>query len=161
MKLSYETLIFAINQLEKKKALPNFGNAGSVLNLLKDAQSNLTSRDPYSSTLKIEDFCCEGKIEERPLEDIFEEMNGCDDIVKKLKGYKKMMLSNKNRSQKQTEGVPFNFLFVGSPGTGNMCFRFYACTISSCMYMLCPLLIYIHFTCACNCREDNCRQKIW
>lgn len=61
MAVSYELGIFAVQQLSKARALPHFGNAGSVNTLLGSARLNTQKRlshlSPYEKSIKgIEQF---------------------------------------------------------------------------------------------------------
>jgi AAA+ superfamily predicted ATPase len=140
LRIPFETLIFAVEQVEKKKALPNFGNAGAVLNMLKKAQSNLTSRDPTSAILMKEDFSPGDKT--RSLIDIFSDVSGCENIVLKLNVIEKLILNNRKRCQPVADSVPFNFLFVGAPGTGAKTFASHTRTL---WYFKVPKMSYTDY----------------
>lgn len=125
IELDLDTAIFAIKQLAKAKCAPNFGNAGAVQNLLSEAKINLSSRQSkLTKNERIDkfiksDFCPGGIIKEQGNEeDIFSDLVGCDEIIIKLKEYRDTISLAKKLGQNPKENIEFNFLFVGSPGTG-------------------------------------------
>jgi SpoVK/Ycf46/Vps4 family AAA+-type ATPase len=119
------TAIFAVKQLAKARALPNFGNAGAVNNLLSVAKLNFQARTAKTVSSRVEDrlvdedFCRDGKLPmHSAAEDILSDLTGCDQILGKLKGYRNTIQLARQQGKDPKSLVEFNFLFVGSPGTG-------------------------------------------
>lgn len=114
--ISMQTAMFAITQLAKARAMPNFGNAGAIDNLLSTAKANLGAR----SELQPEDFCSGGKLpaESGNEADIFADLVADESIMKYLR---KLQLSIKMAKSKGIDlkaNIQYNVLFVGAPGTG-------------------------------------------
>jgi SpoVK/Ycf46/Vps4 family AAA+-type ATPase len=98
LSLDLDTAVFAVRQLAKARAMPNFGNAGAVQNLLSQAKLCMVKRTMsakkkmYShakAALLQEDFCPNGVIPQSGgEEDIFADMVGCDEVLQKLQEYR-------------------------------------------------------------------------
>lgn len=119
------TAVFAVKQLAKARARPNFGNAGAVNNLLSMAKLNMQARfrklkvSKRVDKLTNEDFCHNGQLPETGHdEDIFADLVGCDDIIEKLLEYKATISLAQLQGKNPKDFVEFNFLFVGAPDTG-------------------------------------------
>jgi SpoVK/Ycf46/Vps4 family AAA+-type ATPase len=123
IKIDLETAIFAISQLDKARALPNFGNGGAVNNLLSEAKKQLNARQaklPRTCREDLfikEDFCKGGKL---PVggdeENLFSDLVGCEDIISKLQEYRSTIKKAKQLGKDPKTFIEYNFLFVGSPG---------------------------------------------
>ena len=117
--LDLDTATFAIKQLAKARAMPSFGNAGSVENLLGIAKMNLQQRASSSDVLCKEDFCRGGVLPvEGREEDIFAELVGCDKIIAKLSEFRDTIELSRLTGKDPKENCEWNYLFVGAPGTG-------------------------------------------
>jgi Cdc6-like AAA superfamily ATPase len=115
--IDIKTALFAIQQLTKKRSLPNFGNAGEVNNMLNDAKRYVASR--HSNALRQEDFCKGGVMPTAGLVDtVMKELIGNEDIDKLVEDYKNLVDYAKGEGVDVKEFIDYNFLFVGSPGTG-------------------------------------------
>jgi SpoVK/Ycf46/Vps4 family AAA+-type ATPase len=119
----------ALVPLNKARAMPNFGNAGSIESLLSRAKQRYLERMSHSevplsvrNVLILEDFFSAAELaihQQRgdPLRH-FAQLIGCDDIKQAMQEYLNTIAFCKR------QGVPFhdmldmNFLFVGAPGTG-------------------------------------------
>eukprot|EP00808_Paulinella_micropora_P013957 g63807.t1 len=111
----------AVASLAKVRAKPNFGNAGSVENMLSNAKLALQRRLGAASTnseLTLEDFGVEGKGQGHVLDRLFEGMIGCDSIKNKLEVLRNTVEFASDRGDDPMEKVCFNWLFLGDPGTG-------------------------------------------
>ena len=51
-------------------------------------------------------------------EDLFSDLVGCDDVVRKLKEYERTVAYCKSVGTDPKDAVEWNFVFTGSPGTG-------------------------------------------
>jgi replication-associated recombination protein RarA len=130
MKISTDVAVFAIKQLARARARPHFGNAGAVNNLLSDAKLKMQqrikdSKDANSNhnvdkdTFEKDDFKSKD-YQEDPLspKDLLKEMIGCDEIRSKLESLCKKVTYTKNKGRDIKSETPFNYLFIGNPGTG-------------------------------------------
>lgn len=117
-----------IDYLSKQKRLPNFGNAGAVEQLLKNAMANATVRhrqSPGSSKhgmvqLIVEDIGSEktrrsGDVGGDPLS-LLDGLFGMDTIRKELGRLQKRLQIA--QAQGETQPPVGHFVFRGSPGTG-------------------------------------------
>mmetsp|Transcript_29820 Transcript_29820/g.32476 ORF Transcript_29820/g.32476 Transcript_29820/m.32476 type:complete len:468 (-) Transcript_29820:2411-3814(-) len=131
MKIDQDTALFAIEQLEKARARPHFGNAGAVNNLLSDAKirmqkrlrearKNVDSLNPIDKDLLMKDDFKDKNYREKPLtaDEILEDVVGCEEIRKKLKKTCAVVKYKKKNGEDPRESAPFNYLFLGAPGTG-------------------------------------------
>ncbi|KAJ5823469.1 hypothetical protein N7447_005809 [Penicillium robsamsonii] len=117
-----------LEMLERSRNRPHFGNAGEIDNLLNTAkmryQKRLSSiKRPGSVPDSIldapdfdEDFDRADKNES--VAKMFEGVIGCEDIVAKLEGYRKLVQSLRRLDLDPRTQLPFNFVFRGPPGTG-------------------------------------------
>lgn len=116
----------ALEMLARARNRPNFGNAGEVDILLNDAkachQKRLSSKETkHISTLEALDFDKDFDRAERSdtnVAKLFEGTVGCELIMAKLEGFQNNVRSMKELGMDPKEGIPFNFLFRGPPGTG-------------------------------------------
>lgn len=135
----------AVGALAKSRAKPNFGNAGSVANMLSQAKLRMQSRllkarrgvagqqqtaaprdeecltlgdfdlaDPSSSN----NAGGAGGGEKKRVEDFFSDLVGFEGLVERLRGFEAVIALAESKGQDPREHLPFNFLFVGAPGTG-------------------------------------------
>ena len=125
LQVDLATAVFAVKRLAKARAMPNFRNAGEVANLLSLAKLNfqtrnaLLSRGQQRDKLIKEDFCPRGQLPvHSEEEEIFADLTGCDQILAKLREYRDAITLAKKMGKDPKTVVEFNFLFVGSPGTG-------------------------------------------
>ena len=118
--IDLKTSIFAIEQISKKRSLPNFGNAGEVNNILNEAKRYAARRS--SPALRKEDFCKGGVLPTNGLVDtVMAGLIGNDDIDILLEEYKSIVKHAEEHRRSPKEMIDYNFLFVGSPGTGRRC----------------------------------------
>ncbi|KAL0570783.1 hypothetical protein V5O48_011177 [Marasmius crinis-equi] len=119
----------ALDVLSRARNRPNFGNGGEVENVIKQAKIRQQKREaslPVSerSTDIIflpEDFDPEHNRQENAgsnLQKLFEDVVGCEDIVRRLGDYQKVAAQMKARNMDARQHIPMNFIFKGPPGTG-------------------------------------------
>jgi SpoVK/Ycf46/Vps4 family AAA+-type ATPase len=121
MILDLDTAVFAVMQLAKAKAMPNFGNAGAVQNLLSEAKLRMAKRlsakgqKRTKNTLIKEDFCLNGIIPQGGNEeDIFSDMVGCDEVLEKLREYRATIAAARSQV-KTTHYNPRLFITIAKP----------------------------------------------
>ena len=129
--ISVNTAVGALYSLRKARALPNFGNAGAVMNLLSKASINYMDRvdqEQQSDSvgtqreLLLEDFLNAEEL--KVYKDGFDNTDhlaglvGCESIRSQLEKYKSTILLAQQLNCNPIDMIPFNFLFVGKPGTG-------------------------------------------
>eukprot|EP01038_Epipyxis_sp_PR26KG_P006414 gene6414-8831_t len=121
LKIDLETTQYAIEQLAKAKAKPNFGNAGAVNNLLSDAKLKYLTRQsklPFENRSEWfikSDF---GELINYDIDALFDELVGCDDIKNKMQEYRRTIEHARHQGNSLEEFAEFNYVFSGSPGTG-------------------------------------------
>jgi SpoVK/Ycf46/Vps4 family AAA+-type ATPase len=133
MAVSYELATFAVQQLAKARALPHFGNAGSVNTLLGSARLNMQKRlshlSLYEKSVKgIEQFVEEDFLDRKSRanfqreeeENFFEGLVGCNSVKMKLEEYRQTIALTKRLKKDPKDLIDFNFVFAGSPGTGKV-----------------------------------------
>ncbi|KAJ8076334.1 hypothetical protein PM082_000755 [Marasmius tenuissimus] len=119
----------ALDVLSRARNRPNFGNGGEVENIITQAKIRQQKREgklPISErstdiVLFPEDFDPEYNRHENAssnLQTLFEDVVGCEDIVKKLGDYQKVATQMKARGKEPRHHIPTNFVFKGPPGTG-------------------------------------------
>lgn len=136
----------AVSALAKSRAKPNFGNAGSVANMLSQAKLRMQSRllkarrgvagqqqqtaapgDEECLTLGDFDLADPSSSnnaggarggERKRVEDFFSDLVGFESLVERLRGFEAVIALAESKGQDPREHLPFNFLFVGAPGTG-------------------------------------------
>ena len=108
----------AVRTLAKARAKPNFGNAGAVDNILSQAISRMQVRgDP--GDLTIEDFAYSGdEPDESTLETLFDDLIGCREVRETMAELRHTIVFSKAQGKAAGNSVSFNYLFLGSPGTG-------------------------------------------
>jgi AAA+ superfamily predicted ATPase len=129
LQITTETAAFAVKQLARARAKPHFGNAGAVNNLLSGSKLKMQKRIKEARTkgdstinpdlLEKDDFKAKD-YQEEPLKprDLLKELVGCDEIRKKLDLLCKKVDYNKTKGKDIKSVTPYNYLFVGNPGTG-------------------------------------------
>ncbi|KAL8995168.1 MAG: hypothetical protein Q9169_005053 [Polycauliona sp. 2 TL-2023] len=124
-----EAMIVAMEVLNRSKIRPHFGNAGEVENLLGSAKDRFQKRQDtrpiadrsFDFVFEQQDFDPEFdrvKHANDKLQQLFEDIVGCEDIVAKLAGYQQIAQGMKARDLDPRGQIPMNFLFKGPPGTG-------------------------------------------
>lgn len=119
----------AVAVLAKARAEPNFGNAGAVDNLLSSAKLELQARLqrlPPAQRAAAEDVLLPEDFGEDPRaagarggqEEIFAGLVGLESVMAKLREYSAVLALASAMGDDPRDRVNFNFLFVGSPGTG-------------------------------------------
>ncbi|KAG6329525.1 hypothetical protein ID866_9564 [Astraeus odoratus] len=114
--------------LNRMKNRPNFGNAGEVENMLGLAkaryQKRMASIPPAQRaqvTFQPQDFDPDyqrGQNASANLAKLFEDVVGCDDIIRRLGEYQKIASAMKVQGLDMRTQIPSNFIFKGPPGTG-------------------------------------------
>ncbi|KAL4068441.1 P-loop containing nucleoside triphosphate hydrolase protein [Scleroderma yunnanense] len=114
--------------LSRMKNRPNFGNAGEVENMLGLAkaryQKRMMSIPPAQRaqvTFESQDFDPDYKRQQNAsanLAKLFEDVVGCDDVIKKLGEYQMIAKAMKAQGLDMRTQIPSNFIFKGPPGTG-------------------------------------------
>ncbi|KIK26288.1 hypothetical protein PISMIDRAFT_95029 [Pisolithus microcarpus 441] len=114
--------------LSRMKNRPNFGNAGEVENLLGLAKARYQKRMETvpaarraQVTFEPQDFDPDYKRDQNAstnLGKLFEDVVGCDDVIKKLENYQKIARAMKAQGLDMRTQIPSNFIFKGPPGTG-------------------------------------------
>ena len=121
--VNYDVLVVMIKHLAQQRKLPNFGNAGSVRNLLSSIKSRIVSRLDCAEVEDVEiqvgdvvgdDRDQHGRALGDPLEEI-KCLYGMEGVVKKLEGYLSKVIVNQKEG-KTTQAS--NWIFTGNPGTG-------------------------------------------
>ncbi|KAJ9300138.1 hypothetical protein DTO271G3_2255 [Paecilomyces variotii] len=119
----------ALEMLERARNRPNFGNAGEVDIIINSAKmkhqrrlsSNHNALGSFSSTLDAVDFDEDfdrSERDDRSVRTLFKGVVGCEEIIAKLEGYRKIVQTMKQLGCDPRKEVPFNFLFRDPPGTG-------------------------------------------
>jgi hypothetical protein len=118
----------AIQVLSRARNRPNFGNGGEVENLLSQAKGRYQTRQaslPFKErsldvVFEPQDF--DPKFDRDAhasdnLEKLFEDVVGCEDIIRKLGDYQQIARTMKARGMDTRELIPTNFIFKGPPGS--------------------------------------------
>lgn len=119
----------AMDMLRRARNRPNFGNAGEIDIILDTAKARHQTRlskakgkaAATDNVLQAQDF--DGDFDradraETNIRKLFEGTVGSDQLVAQLEGYQSTARTTKALGLDPREGVPFNFLFRGPPGTG-------------------------------------------
>jgi Holliday junction resolvasome RuvABC ATP-dependent DNA helicase subunit len=108
----------AVRALAKARARPNFGNAGAVDNILSKAVQRMADRNG-DSALSVDDFGYAGDdIDDNALANLFADLIGCDEVRAAMEELRCTVEFSKSRGRPAKENISFNYLFLGSPGTG-------------------------------------------
>ena len=116
-----------IEVLSRSRNRPNFGNAGELDNLLSIAKGNYQKRMarlPYSArsaeiSFEPQDFDPDYQRSANAtsnLKELFQDVVGCEKIVKKLEGYQLIAHASKQQGRDPRDFIPTNFVFKGPPG---------------------------------------------
>lgn len=115
-------LMMALDRLNKKRRLPNFGNAGEVNNMVNSALTQYITRtrnDPNASRLLLpEDFEQQSDAPLESIDDIFRPMLGCTEIQQRLRTMHSLIQKKKAKGMDFMRSLNLNFILVGRPGTG-------------------------------------------
>ena len=117
----------AIEILSRGRNRPNFGNAGELENLLGIAKNNYQKRmsgvpyvdRPADISFEPQDFDPDynrGANATSNLKELFKDVVGCEEIIKKLEGYQRIAHASKQQGRDPRDLVPTNFVFKGPPG---------------------------------------------
>lgn len=114
----------AMEMLQRARNRANFGNAGEVDIILDRAkalhQKHLSSgKVKQMDTFEAIDFDPDFDRGERAatnLPQLFQDVVGCEDLVKQFQGYQTTAANMKRLGMDPREQIPFNFLFKGPPG---------------------------------------------
>lgn len=108
----------AVRSLAKARVKPNFGNAGSVDNLLSKAITAMQARE-NACRLTPADFGLNGDgPDNRILDHLFDDMIGCDHVTEVMLELRDTVLFAASQGKSPTANVAYNYLFLGNPGTG-------------------------------------------
>ena len=111
----------AVRKLAKARAKPNFGNGGAVDALLSEAVQRKQSRDGAGSRLELEDFgIASVGPDDETLDSLFDGLVGMDSVKSKLEELRDLITFATGRGDAASNNADFNFLFLGSPGTGKV-----------------------------------------
>jgi hypothetical protein len=122
----------AIEVLSRSRNRPNFGNAGEVENLLGQAKTRYQTRQAllpvdernFDVVFDSQDFDPDydrSAHASTNLRKLFEDVVGCEDIVRRLGEYQQIAGALKARNIDARGEVPMNFVFKGPPGMcGNL-----------------------------------------
>jgi SpoVK/Ycf46/Vps4 family AAA+-type ATPase len=125
--LPFGTNLFAVSKLSQRRALPNFGNAGTAENLITDAIRKMSirndkerNRDPLKVDERLlpEDFEDEShqSRQSNPLKAL-EDLSDAGDFKRKLEDIGRQIIV-RNKYGKEIKDLLSNYVFTGSPGTG-------------------------------------------
>ena len=117
----------AIEVLSRARNRPNFGNGGEVENLLAKAKNNYQTRQAslpaaqrsFDVVFQPQDFDPDFDRAEHSgenLKKLFEDVVGCESIVKKLEEYQNVARGMKMKGRDPKDLIPTNFVFKGPPG---------------------------------------------
>ena len=127
-----------IEQLNRSRNRPNFGNAGEVENMIGAAKVRSVARRaaiplsqrPIHIIFEPQDFCPDfdrSANASSNLAKLFEDIVGCQDIISRLGEYQQIAVVSKARGVDPREQIPTNFVFIGPPGMRDIC-----CHVSDC-----------------------------
>lgn len=127
--LDWPCLEAALSTLDKERRKPNFGNAGSVSNLLSAAAVRMEERNKHltpaerSAALPAPvDFLTDADAAAAAAggagaaANIFADLIGCQSVLGKLKEWQAIIKASQGLGLNPLESFELNFLFVGSPG---------------------------------------------
>ena len=117
----------AIDSLSRARNGLNFGNAGDVENLISKAKGNYQARQSkLSAAERSNDFVFEPQdfdpdfnralSAETNLQQLFNDVFGCESIIEKLDGYLKVAKGMHAQGLDPRGQIPTNFVFKGPPG---------------------------------------------
>lgn len=124
---SFEALLHASDLLEKQRALPRFGNARAVDNLLSRAQIKADERvqrrggagaAALDRRLLAEDFDAQQAAASVDLDHVCDDLVGCDAVRQLIEDWRATMAACVRSGKDPRSRFCFNYRFVGPPGTG-------------------------------------------
>ncbi|RKP19364.1 P-loop containing nucleoside triphosphate hydrolase protein, partial [Rozella allomycis CSF55] len=127
LKCSFSAQLAASNVLEKKKIMPNFGNGGAVESLIATAIENMQTRINENENIDYSEIIAtdfdpnwkgDNHVEEIDFDSLLGDLIGCKEIIAKFKQINDSVKFSVKQGKEPFEKVPFNFRFVGPPGTG-------------------------------------------
>lgn len=122
--------IAAVRKVAKRRALPNFGNAGAIMSLLSDAKQRMGVRcRKYEITGKdaklLHEEDVDPEIADQFMADPLSVLDDLADVGEKEDGGFKARLEElrhrikvRRREGRSIDGLVGNYIFTGSPGTG-------------------------------------------
>jgi len=144
----------AIEVLSRARNRPNFGNIGDVENLLSKAKGRYQTRQASlpserrspAAPFEPPDFDPEFDRSENAasnLEKLFEDVVGCEEVVKKLGRWQRMARMLKARDMDASKFIPTNFVFKGPPGENKVLGwpRTQPCSIGGSLRIISPFQI--------------------
>ncbi|RPA83460.1 P-loop containing nucleoside triphosphate hydrolase protein [Ascobolus immersus RN42] len=116
----------AMDCLERARKRPNFGNGGEIDILLDKAKLTHQKRRTARKTRSLDVFDPEdfdenynrGERAAMNCKELFKDDIDAEEVVQKLEGYQRTAQKMRKRGLKPETQIPFNFRFVGPPGTG-------------------------------------------
>lgn len=130
VRLTLDVAKRAVRTLAKARAKPNFGNAGSVDNLLSKAIIAMQSRKD-SSRLTPADFGFQADVpNSSALSLLFDDLIGCTEIRRVMDDLRATVEFAIAQGADPKSTIGFNYLFLGNPGTGMWCLM---CDHASCL----------------------------
>lgn len=129
LKASPEVLRTVTRQLKLRKREANFGNGGTVNELISKAVMARTARvakmppslqaaEREQNTITEADVTATAA-KKRSIEEIFSQVVGCHSVLNEIRSLQKLIeRASKCGNADPFADVPFNFLFLGPPGTG-------------------------------------------
>eukprot|EP00798_Chlamydomonas_sp_ICE-L_P020756 gene20756-27576_t len=121
LKLNLDVAKQAVASLAGARAKPNFGNAGTLDNLLSQAKLALMSRPAGSDQqpLTLADFgIAPERVDNTALDSLFDDLLGCEEVKEHLEKLRSMVEFCQERGEELAGVVSYNYVFTGSPGTG-------------------------------------------
>ena len=120
VKLSLSVAKRAVRTLARSRAKPHFGNAGAIDNRLSKGIMQMQAREQKDDEVVLEDFDYDGDgPDAAALDFLFDDMIGCKYVKEKMSELKStVMFSQAQGKEAAASGVGYNYLFLGSPGTG-------------------------------------------
>ena len=129
--LSFDTARHAIKVLEHERMKKNFGNAGSVENLLSQALLKASARTAHlppaerASTRELIESDFDGDDESEAAKDwradpisILDGLIGLDEVKAKIREYHNTIELARKQGRDPKQVIDYTFKFVGPPGTG-------------------------------------------
>lgn len=120
VKLSLKVAKRAVRTLAKSRAMPNFGNAGAVDNLLSKGILLMQRRGQQNDELTAEDFDYRGDgVDAAALDSLFDDLIGCETVKEQMAELKSTVEFSQAQGKSALScGVSHCYLFLGNPGTG-------------------------------------------
>jgi SpoVK/Ycf46/Vps4 family AAA+-type ATPase len=120
IEMDIETKVHAVEQLAKRRSMPNFGNARAVKTLVSNAKARLTERVQSKGALK--DFFVVSDVDpdledqdsKRALDELWRFGGSAAEQLAKLGGKVRI----RREEKRSLSGLENHFVFIGPPGTG-------------------------------------------